>query len=162
MTEQLKIIIREISKDIVEAARRIMASDVGINQKTKPPKNTLVGSNLYKQIKRSWKEDGDNIVIDTFFNYYIGYIEWDRRPKFKKRPPTREIVKWLQRKHIVSSNENINSVAYVISRSIWRKGHKGRKILKALDKYVDSQFDNRYADMLLDALFQEVDNYFSN
>ena len=161
MTEQLKIIIREISKDIVEAARRIMASDVGINQKTKPPKNTLVGSNLYKQIKRSWKEDGDNIVIDTFFNYYIGYIEWDRRPKFKKRPPTREIVKWLQRKHIVSSNENINSVAYVISRSIWRKGHKGRKILKALDKYVDSQFDNRYADMLLDALFQEVDNYFS-
>ena len=162
MTEQLKIIIREISKDIVEAARRIMASDVGINQKTKPPKNTLVGSNLYKQIKRSWKEDGDNIVIDTFFNDYIGYIEWDRPPKYKKRPPTREIVKWLQRKHIVSSNENINSVAYVISRSIWKKGWKGRKILEALDKYVDSQFDNRYADMLLDALFQEVDDYFSN
>ena len=162
MTEQLKIIIREISKDIVEAARRIMASDVGINQKTKPPKNTLVGSNLYKQIKRSWKEDGDNIVIDTFFNDYIGYIEWDRPPKYKKRPPTREIVKWLQRKHIVSSNENINSVAYVISRSIWKKGWKGRKILEALDKYVDSHFDNRYADMLLDALFQEVDDYFSN
>lgn len=162
MTEQLKIIIRAISKDIVEAARRIMASDVGINQKTKPPKNTLVGSNLYKQIKRSWKEDGDNIVIDTFFNDYIGYIEWDRPPKYKKRPPTREIVKWLQRKHIVSSNENINSVAYVISRSIWKKGWKGRKILEALDKYVDSNFDEKYADMIFNALFQEVDNYFSN
>ena len=162
MTEQLKIIIRAISKDIVEAARRIMASDVGINQKTKPPKNTLVGSNLYKQIKRSWKEDGDNIVIDTFFNDYIGYIEWDRPPKYKKRPPTREIVKWLQRKHIVSSNENINSVAYVISRSIWKKGWKGRKILEALDKYVDSHFDEKYADMIFNALFQEVDDYFSN
>ena len=162
MTEQLKIIIRAISKDIVEAARRIMASDVGINQKTKPPKNTLVGSNLYKQIKRSWKEDGDNIVIDTFFNYYIGYIEWDRPPEYKKRPPTREIVKWLQRKHIVSSNENINSVAYVISRSIWKKGWKGRKITEALDKYVDSHFDEKYADMIFDALFQEVDDYFSN
>lgn len=162
MTEQLKIIIRAISKDIVEAARRIMASDVGINQKTKPPKNTLVGSKLYKQIKRSWKEDGDNIVIDTFFNDYIGYIEWNRRPKYKKRPPTREIVKWLQRKHIVSSNDNINSVAYVISRSIWRKGWKGRKILKALDKYVDSHFDEKYADMLFNALFQEVNDYFNN
>ena len=162
MTEQLKIIIRAISKDIVEAARRIMASDVGINQKTKPPKNTLVGSNLYKQIKRSWKEDGDNIVIDTFFNYYIGYIEWDRPPEYKKRPPIREIVKWLQRKHIVSSNENINSVAYVISRSIWKKGWKGRKILEALDKYVDSHFDEKYADMIFNALFQEVDDYFSN
>lgn len=162
MTEQLKIIIRAISKDIVEAARRIMASDVGINQKTKPPKNTLVGSNLYKQIKRSWKEDGDNIVIDTFFNDYIGYIEWDRPPKYKKRPPTREIVKWLQRKHIVSSNDNINSVSYVISRSIWKKGWKGRKILEALDKYVDSHFDEKYADMIFNALFQEVDDYFSN
>jgi len=162
MTGQLKIIIRAISKDIVEAARRIMASDIGINQKTKPPKNTLVGSNLYKQIKRSWKEDGDNIVIDTFFNDYIGYIEWDRPPKHKKRPPTREIVKWLQRKHIVSSNENINSVAYVISRSIWEKGWKGRKILEALDKYVDSGFENKYADMIFDALFKEVDDYFSD
>ena len=162
MTEQLKIIIKAISKDIVEAARRIMASDVGINQKTEPPKNTLVGSNLYKQIKRSWKEDGDNIVIDTFFNYYIGYIEWDRRPKYKKRPRTREIVKWLKRKHITSSNENINSVAYVIARSIWRKGHKGRKILDALDKYVDSNFDEKYADMIFEALFKEVDDYFSN
>ena len=162
MTEQLKIIIREISKDIVEAARRIMASDVGINQKTDPPKNTLVGSNLYKQIKRSWKEDGDNIVIDTFFNYYIGYIEWYRRPKFKKRPPTREIVKWLKRKHITSSTANINSVAYVIARSIWRTGHKARKITKALDKYVDSGFKNKYADMIFNALFQEVDDYFSN
>lgn len=162
MTEQLKIIIKAISKDIVEAARRIMASDVGINQKTEPPKNTLVGSNLYKQIKRSWKEDGDNIVIDTFFNYYIGYIEWDRRPKYKKRPRTREIVKWLKRKHITSSNENINSVAYVIARSIWRKGHKGRKILDALDKYVDSNFDEKYADMIFEALFKEVDDYFNN
>ena len=162
MTEQLKIIIRAISKDIVEAARRIMASDIGINEKTDPPKNTLVGSNLYKQIKRSWKEDGDNIVIDTFFDDYIGYIEWDRPPKYKRRPPTREIVKWLQRKHIVSSNENINSVAYVISRSIWEKGWKGRKITEALDKYVDNQFDNRYADLIFDALMKEVDDYFSD
>lgn len=161
MNVDLAKIIKEITTDVLKAVRRIMASDVGINQKTDPPKNTLVGSNLYKQIKRSWKEDGDNIVIDIFFNYYIGYIEWDRRPKYKKRPPTREIVKWLQRKHIVSSNENINSVAYLIARNIWEKGHKGRKILESLDKYVDSQFDNRYADMLLDALFQEVDNYFS-
>lgn len=162
MTEQLKIIIRAISKDIVEAARRIMASDIGINEKTDPPKNTLVGSNLYKQIKRSWKEDGDNIVIDTFFNHYIGYIEWDRPPEYKKRPPTREIVKWLQRKHIVSSNENINSVAYVISRSIWLKGHKGRKILETLDNYVDSGFENKYADMIFDALMKEVDDYFGD
>ena len=160
MTEQLKIIIMEISKDIIRAARQVMSSDVGINEKV--GFNTLHGSNLYRQISTSWKETGDNIVVDTLFNHYIGYIEWDRPPKHKKRPPTREIVKWLQRKHIVSSNENINSVAYVISRSIWKKGHKGRKIFDMLDKYVDSGFENKYADMIFDALFKEVDDYFSD
>ena len=174
MTEQLKIIIMAISKDIIRAARQVMSSDVGINEKVvklNPKlyngsnvvgKNTLVGSNLYKQISSSWKETGDNVVVDTLFNHYIGYIEWDRPPKHKKRPPTREIVKWLQRKHIVSSNENINSVAYVISRNIWTDGYKARKITDALDKYVDSNFDEKYADMIFDALFKEVDDYFSD
>lgn len=160
MDVQLAKIIQEITNDIVKGARDIMASDVGINQKV--GKNTLVGSNLYKQISTSWKETGDNIVVDTLFNHYIGYIEWDRPPEYGDPPPVIEIIKWLRRKHIVSSNENINSVAYVISRSIWKKGHKGRKIFDMLDKYVDSQFDNRYADMIFDALFKEVDDYFSD
>lgn len=160
MNVQLAKIIQAISKDIVEAARDIMASDIGIN--TKVGKNTLVGSNLYNQIKQSWKETGDNVVIDTFFNHYISYIEWDRPPKYGKMPPVLEIIKWLRRKHIVSSNKNIKSVAYVISRSIWEKGWKGRKILEALDKYVDSGFENKYADMIFDALFKEVDDYFSD
>lgn len=160
MTIQLAKIIQEITNDIVKGARDIMASDVGINQKV--GKNTLVGSNLYKQISTSWKETGDNVVIDTLFNHYIGYIEWDRPPEYGDPPPVIEIIKWLRRKHIVSSNENINSVAYVISRSIWKKGHKGRKIFDMLDKYVDSGFENKYADMIFDALFKEVDDYFSD
>lgn len=160
MTIHLAKIIQEITEDIIRAARQVMSSDVGINEKV--GKNTLVGSNLYKQISTSWKETGDNVVIDTLFNHYIGYIEWDRPPEYGDPPPVIEIIKWLRRKHIVSSNENIKSVAYVISRSIWKKGHKGRKIFDMLDKYVDSGFENKYADMIFDALFKEVDDYFSD
>ena len=160
MEVQLAKIIQEITNDIVKGARDIMSSDVGINQKV--GKNTLVGSNLYRQISTSWKETGDNVVIDTFFNHYIEFIESGRMPKKGKRPPVLEIAKWLRRKHIVSSNENIMKVAYVISRSIWKKGYKARKVLEALDKYVDSGFENKYADMIFDALFKEVDDYFSN
>lgn len=160
MDVQLAKVIQEITQDILKGVRDIMSSDIGINQKV--GKNTLVGSNLYNQIKQSWKETNDNVVIDTFFNHYISYIEWDRPPKYGKMPPVIEIIKWLRRKHIVSSNKNIKSVAYVISRSIWEKGWKARKITEALDKYVDSNFDEKYADMIFDALFQEVDDYFSN
>ena len=160
MTIQLAKIIQEITNDIVKGARDIMASDVGINQKV--GKNTLVGSNLYKQISSSWKETGDNVVIDTFFNHYIEFIESGRMPKKGKRPPVLEIAKWLRRKHIVSSNENIMKVAYAVSYVIWRDGYKARKVLEALDKYVDSGFENKYADMIFDALFKEVDDYFSD
>ena len=159
MEVQLAKIIQEITNDIVKGARDIMASDVGINQKV--GKNTLVGSNLYKQISTQFKQD-DNIVINLFFNHYIEFIESGRMPKKGKRPPVFEIAKWLRRKHIVSSNENIMKVAYAVSYVIWRDGYKARKVLEALDKYVDSGFENKYADMIFDALFKEVDDYFSD
>ena len=160
MEVQLAKIIQEITEDIIRAARQVMSSDVGINEKV--GFNTLHGSNLYKQISTSWKETGDNVVIDTFFNHYIESIESGRKPKTGDRPPVLEIAKWLRRKHIVSSNENIMKVADTVSNAIWRDGYKARKVLEALDKYVDSGFENKYADMIFDALFKEVDDYFSD
>ena len=159
MEVQLAKSIQEITNDIVKGARDIMASDVGINQKV--GKNTLVGSNLYKQISTQFKQD-DNIVINLFFNHYIEFIQSGRIPKKGKRQPVLEIAKWLRRKHIVSSNENIMKVAYAVSYGIWRDGYNARKVLEALDKYVYSGFENKYADMIFDALFKEVDDYFSD
>lgn len=160
MTADFAKIVREITLDIVQGARDIMKSDIGINQKV--GKNTLAGSNLYNQIKWSSREDGDNIVIDIFFNHYIEFIESGRMPKRGKRPPVLEIAKWLKRKHITSSNENIMKVAYAVSYAIWRDGYKARKILEALDRYVDSEFEDRYADMLFDVITKELDDYFDD
>ena len=158
MNVELGRIMREITLDILKGVRDIMDSDIGINQKVGI--NTLSGSNLYNQIKWKFQQNEDNIVIDLFFNHYIEFIESGRMPKKGKRPPVFEIAKWLRRKHIVSSNENIMKVAYAVSYVIWRDGYKARKITETLDKYVDSNFDEKYADMIFDALFKEVDDYF--
>ena len=160
MNVDLAKIMREITLDILKGAREIMDSDIGINQKVGI--NTLSGSNLYNQIKWNFQQNEDNIVIDLFFNHYIEFIESGRMPKKGKRPPVFEIAKWLRRKKIVSSNENILKVAYAVSYAIWRDGYKARKITESLDKYVDSNFDEKYADMIFEALFKEVDDYFSN
>ena len=160
MNVDLAKIMKEITEDILKGAREIMSSDIGINQKV--GKNTLVGSNLYNQIKWNFQQNDDNIVINLFFNHYIESIESGRMPKKGDRPSVFEIAKWLKRKKIVSSNENIMKVADTVSYAIWRDGYKARKILEALDKYVDSNFDEKYADMIFNALFQEVDDYFSN
>ena len=157
MNVDLAKIMKDITLDILKGVRDIMDSDIGINQKVGI--NTLSGSNLYNQIKWNFQQNDDNIVIDLFFNHYIEFIESGRMPKKGKRPPVFEIAKWLRRKHIVSSNENIMKVAYAVSYVIWRDGYKSRKIIEALDKYVDSNFDEKYADMIFEAMFKECEKY---
>lgn len=160
MNVDLAKVIKAITEDILKGARDIMSSSVGVNEKV--GKNTLADSNLYRQIKTQFIQDPNEIVINLFFNHYIEFIESGRMPKRGKRPPVLEIAKWLKRKHIVSSNDNIMSVAYAVSYVIWRDGFKARKVLEALDSYVDNEFDKRYADMIFDALFGEIDDYFNS
>lgn len=159
MNADLAKVMREITNDILKGVREIMDSDIGVNSKVGI--NTLSGSELYSRIKTSWSENPDEIVISLFFNHYIEFIESGREPKKGKRPPVFEIAKWLRRKKICSTNDNIMKVAYAVSYVIWRDGYRARKVLEALDKYVDSRFEKVYADMVFDALMKETDDWFN-
>lgn len=159
MNADLAKVMREITNDILKGVREIMDSDIGVN--TKVGINTLSGSELYRRIKTSWSENPDEIVISLFFNHYIEFIESGREPKKGKRPPVFEIAKWLRRKKICSTNDNIMKVAYAVSYVIWRDGYRARKVLEALDGYVDSRFEQVYADMVFDALMKETDDWFN-
>lgn len=154
----IRKIAKIIAEEMVSGARQIMASDIGVNAKVN--KNTLVDSDLYKQVKTKSYTDPDGLVIDVLFNHYIDFIESGRPPMHGKRPPIDVIEKWLKRKHIVSSNENIRSVAFLVSRAIWRDGYKARKVLTALDDWTDRQFDERWGDMIFDMLMEDVDDWF--
>lgn len=159
MNADLAKVMREITNDILKGVREIMDSDIGVNAKVGI--NTLSGSELYRRIKTSWSENPDEIVINLFFNHYIEFIESGREPKKGKRPPVFEIAKWLRRKKICSTNDNIMKVAYAVSYVIWRDGYRARKVLEALDGYVGSRFEQVYADMVFDALMKETDDWFN-
>lgn len=154
----IRRIAREIANDMVDGARKIMASDIGVNEKV--GKNTLVGSDLYNQLKAGVYMNGSDMVIDIMFNHYIEFIESGRPPMHGKRPPIDVIVEWLKRKHIVSSNENIKSVAFLVSRAIWRDGYKARKVLSAFDEWTDKRFDEKWGDMIFDMIMEDVDDFF--
>lgn len=158
MNNDTIMICREIAQDIVRAAREVMASSVGINDKV--AKNTLVDSDLSRQI--DWKIDfsGERVIIDTLFNYYIQFIEEGRKPMTGKMPPEDAIIKWMRRKHIVSSNRNIRSVAFLIRRAIWRDGYNARPILKTLSDNVDDLWETKWADQLFEALIKDINEYF--
>ena len=82
MEVELAKIIKSFAEDIVEEARKIMASNVGINEKTGT--NTLKNSDLYKQIDWSFREEGEDIIIDTLFNFYITFVRNNVNMKFYK------------------------------------------------------------------------------
>ena len=151
------MICREIAQDIVKAAREVMASSIGVNDKV--GKNTLADSDLARQI--DWNiQFGDDVVIQTLFNYYIQFIEEGRKPKTGKMPPEYAIIKWMRRKHIVSSNKNIRSVAFLIRRAIWRDGYNARPVLKRLEKETDRLWESKWADELFEALIKDLTEYF--
>lgn len=159
MDAELAKIIKSFAEDIVEEARKIMASNIGINEKTGT--NTLKDSNLYKQIDWSFRQEGEDIIIDTLFNFYITFIEWERPKNYGKMPPISVIQKWLVKKHIAPLNKNIRSTAFVIARAIQRDGHRGRPILATLFKNTNQKWDNEWSYKLFDNIIKELNAYFN-
>lgn len=159
MEVELAKIIKSFAEDIVEEARKIMASNVGINEKTGT--NTLKNSDLYKQIDWSFREEGEDIIIDTLFNFYITFIEWERPKNYGKMPPISAIQKWLVKKHIAPLNKNIRSTAFVIARAIQRDGHKSRPILATLFKNTGEKWDNEWSYKLFNEIIKDLTAYFN-
>ena len=159
MEVELAKIIKSFAEDIVEEARKIMASNVGINEKTGT--NTLKNSDLYKQIDWSFREEGEDIIIDTLFNFYITFIEWERTKNYGKMPPISVIQKWLVKKHIAPLNKNIRSTAFVIARAIQRDGHKSRPVLATLFKNTDEKWSNEWSYKLFNEIITDLEAYFN-
>lgn len=152
-------IIKSFAEDIINEARRIMASDVGINKKVH--KNTLVDSDLYKQIDWSFRKEGEDIILDTLFNFYIVYVEWNRPPDYGKMPPIDAIQKWLIKKNIVPNNKNIRSVAFLIARAIQRDGWEGRPIFETLYSGVTQKWETEWAEKLFNSIINKLTEYFN-
>lgn len=155
MESDLKKILTEISKDVIQLAREVMTSDVGIN--TKVNKNTLKDSDLYKQIESNVNDN----IINILFNHYIVYIEWTRPPEYGKMPPVKAIIEWMNKKNIKPTNGNINQVAFLIARAIWRDGHDGRPIMETLIKQVENKWDKNYSIKLFDSIIKDLTDYFN-
>lgn len=154
-------IIRAFALDIISTSRLIMSSSVGINKKV--GKNTLKDSMLYRQIDYDVNlNDGDNIVVNTLFNYYIVFINEGRRPMTGSCPKEKDIIKWLIRKNIPTSNQNVRDLAYLIRRAIWRDGYAARPVLDLLEKRVDDSFDENWSIQMFNQICEDLTKYFSD
>ena len=148
-------ILYEFGRDIAKIVRMVMDSNVGINNKSKPPKNTLTDSNIYRQLSIMSTSDGD-LVFDLMLNDYITYIESGRR-KGAKMPPVEPIVRWCREKGIPTDNSTI----FLIRRAIARDGIQARPVMAKVFEELDRAWDGEWSDRLFNIIIEQIDNFFN-
>lgn len=118
---------------------------------------SLSDSHLRERISAKIEQQEESIVISLLFENYIGYIENGRAPKQGKRPPLDALRQWALDRGIPPDNDTL----FAISEAIWRDGIEPRPIFSTLEERLAKQFGIRWADMLFDALSDDLTKYFN-
>lgn len=74
------------------------------------------------------KEGRDNAILAGFPTIYAYYVEFGRRAG--KWPPFRYIYEWVRVRHMAADDKEARSVAFLIQRSIGKKGTKPHPFLR--------------------------------
>lgn len=143
MNKDISKVIETIGHEIIHLAEKIL------------DEKGLENSNLKRDI--SSQIDMNNIVIYTYFNNYIEYIESGRSPRQGSPPPIDAIIDWCKRKNISTDN----NIVYAIRQAIWRDGFQARPILSVLEKEVSLQFDNKWSEQIFESITNELTKYFN-
>lgn len=154
--EGVQLAINKIADDLLALAVTVLEDDtVSVNDKV--GKNTLRDSVLRGDLATGINSDGDP-VISALFNHYVVYLEWERPPKYKKRPPISALKDWAAKNGIPTDADTLWRISY----AIWRDGHKGRPIFATMDKELDGLFIDNWADKLYEAIVDDLDNFFND
>ncbi len=104
-------------------------------------------------VKVASRSGSNAVVIDVL---YDSLLEWDRKPRTGKWPSMSDIREWALSKNLPADNRTLN----LIRRSIWWNGHTGQSIEEALDRELDKYIDERWGDMIMDAVAAELEKVF--
>ena len=149
---EISKIVMEFSKDIMDIVRVVMESNLLDNHKV--GRNTIISSDIYKNLQVITKNDGD-LVFDILLNDYLTYIESGRR-KGAKMPPVEPIVRWARSRGIPTDNSTI----YLIRRAISRDGIAPRPFMATVMEQIDLNMENLY-DKTFDEITKSINDFFN-
>ena len=149
---EISKIVTEFSKEIMDIVRVVMESNLLDNHKV--GRNTIIGSDIYKNLQVIAKNDGD-LVFDILLNDYLTYIESGRR-KGAKMPPVEPIVRWARSRGIPTDNSTI----FLIRRAISRDGIRPRPFMATVMEQIDLDMPNWY-DKIFDEITKLINDFFN-
>ncbi len=152
-----KLILDEFGKQFIDAYRS------GLDAK-----NANASKNLYNSLNFEVKIGKQSINLDILLNDYWKYLEYGCKGMETSYPdayypahfpPTKAIEEWIKIKPVIPEQRNgklptQKQLAYLISRSIYRKGIEPRFIFRDA---VDDVWD-QLKDALNEAIEKDVEN----
>lgn len=151
----IKVALDEFGENVLKLMRASIEKN-GVNKKTGT--NTLVDSNLFKEMNISHDEWGLYSFMINDYSYYVeqGRLSKEKKPK-QKLPPISAIAEWASRKNIT----NDNKVVWAIAQAIVRDGIPPRPFIQegfdALDEYWEG-----WSDRIFNILTENLDEFFNN
>ena len=161
---KLREVLEELGNEVIKHFRDVMASDMGINQKTGT--NTLKDSNLYKQM--DMKVYPDMAMVEVLINSYAEYVDMGRMShaevntgnftpmKNSGFPPLNVLRDWAQRKGIPTDNRTL----YLIGRSIAINGIRPRPVFSYAWRDLEDMLPE-YLDKLFEAIINDLVEWFN-
>ena len=150
---EINKLVMEFTNDIMQLVRAVMEGQELVNHKV--GRNTIIGSDIYKNLQVKATNDGD-LVFDILLNDYLTFIESGRR-KGAKFPPVEPIVKWARKRGIPTDNSTI----FLIRRAISRDGIAPRPFMDKVFEDIDYAWDKGWADELFDEIMKMINEFFS-
>lgn len=117
----------------------------------------LGDSRLYKSVEIEVSDEGDILI---FANDYAQYVISGRRAGAKP-PPIAPLIAWMKRKGISSPDVSINRLAFLIARSISRKGIKPRDFITPAVEATQQELENVVDKIVNDLIDEAVRPFFT-
>lgn len=157
MKEGVKIAIAVIAQDLFEIINEVFTDDA-IGTNIKVGINTLIDSNLRKEMILRYNFEGGDPVIKALFNHYVVYLEWTRPKEYGKKPPISALKGWAEKNGIPTDAHTLWAISY----AIWRDGYAGRPVIATIESKLDLRFNDKWADMLFEAITESLTEFFND
>jgi len=146
-----------ISVQLQQTQKELLIQLELATQKLLETKKGLKGSDLVKDIEFEYRNDAFVLMA---LDYYT-YVSEGRRPRARK-VPIESLIGWIRDKGIPTRGRPVSEVAFMIQRSIYKNGIKGKNFelqVVELDTEIISEklaldLSNFIVDDLVDALEQ--------
>lgn len=165
LTDSIQKALKELCNE-VKALIMARVWEEGVNPKTGT--NTLISSDLIKNMKVEAVENGISLKIASYFEYVV--LGWRRTHRFEGTFSSfiNNILDWMRKKNVHVQGVKDNNLAWAIAMNIMNGGLMARpflvynkegdltKMLPTLNEYLDKWFDD-----LFNAIITDITKYFN-